>query len=146
MDNNRPNICLIGDLDHLHFLADKAFGVLVFCTKAFMRILPTHSDKNQRWSKHVNVTNMILHCYFSTNVSYLAFVLKEVLVVVWFTMWHKSTVLKFQCHIFGRGTSNNCVECKKSNYLLRKIKLFALLHRCSTYLKSTFYEIVNPLM
>jgi len=36
--------------------------------------------------------------------------------------------------------SNNCVGEQKSDYVLRKIKLkaiFALSHRCSTYLKST---------
>jgi len=39
----------------------------------------------------------------------------------------------------SRGTSNNCEGEQNSNYLPRKTKLkiiFALLHRCSTYLKS----------
>jgi len=39
----------------------------------------------------------------------------------------------------SRSTSNNCVGEQKSNFLLSKTELkaiFALLHRCSTYLKS----------
>jgi len=52
----------------------------------------------------------------------------------------------------SRGTSNNRVEEQKSNYLLNKPELkafFALLHRCSTYLKSAselkikIYENMN---
>jgi len=46
----------------------------------------------------------------------------------------------------SRGTSNNCVGEQKSNYLLRKTKLkaiFALLHRCLTYLKSTSEILVK---
>jgi len=39
----------------------------------------------------------------------------------------------------SRGTSNNCIREQNSNYLKLKTKLkaiFALLHRCLTYLKS----------